>query len=287
MSEQRGAYALHIFLVAVCALGLSAPAGAMPAQGQNPQIVARSGALPQHGRLIIRSGLAWMDETSLLFASLSRELSQDLTAKGFDIVETSPSRLEKLPPGTEGVRNAKVPELPGGGGRRGQRAMSVPEAVTRMNAMHLAREGRLPRLTPAKAPSTARNEQETGILLMGVPLTKPELIRFALTQEAGYPALRGHADIPGRLPHELRETDPDNADYALVVKFAMLWPAAQQKEKNALVAGWHLLFLDCYDLTPARSGKDPRRVWNATVQRVVSDPDLYQTLPDMARAALL
>jgi hypothetical protein len=265
----------------------------MPAQNQNQQIVARNGTLPKYGRLIIRSGLAWMDETSQLFVLLTRELTQVLTAQGFDVIATSPSRLEKLPSGTEEMRNVKVPAAPGGGGRRGQRVMSVPEAITRMNAMHLAREGRLPRLSHANAASTARPTQavrsgeEAGVLVMGVPLTKPELIRFALTQEAGHPALRGHADIPGRLPHELWETDPDKADYALVVKFAMLWPSAQQKDKSAIVAGWHLLSLDCYDLAPARSGKDPRRVWNATVQRVVSDPNLPQTLPDMARAALL
>jgi hypothetical protein len=230
-----------------------------------------------------------MDENSPLFAFLNRKLSQYLTAKGFSITAASPpSRLEKLPPGTEEVRNAKVPELRGGGGRRGQHAMSVPEAVALMNAMHLSREGRLPRLSPAKPASpahstqAARHEQETG-----APLTKPELIRFALTQEAGHPALHGHADIPERLPHELWETDLDKADYVLVVKFAMIWPAAQQRGKNAIVAGWHLLFLDCYDLTPARNGKGPRRVWNATVQRVVSDPSMYLTLPDMAQAALL
>ena len=286
-------YALCIFGVAVCTLALSTPASAIPAQNQNPQIVSHSGTLPKHGRLIIRSGLAWMDETAPLFVFLIRALSQNLTAKGFNITATSPSKLEKLPLGTEEVRNAKVPELSGGGGRRGQRVLSVPEAVARMNAMHLSREGRLPRLSPAKVTSplpaahAARNEQETKGRLVGVPLTNPELIRFALTQEAGHPALRGHSDIPGRLPHELWETDSDKADYVLVVKFAMLWPAAQQKTKNAIVAGWHLLFLDCYDLTPASSGTVPRRVWHATVQRVVSDPNMYLTLPDMARAALL
>lgn len=317
---------LCLVLLPVCVVGAST-ASAAPAQSRSPQFVDREGALPSHGRVVIRSGLAWMNEASPLFALVSKELAEDLTARGVTVVQAPLSRMEELPPGTAEVRTAKVPELPGGGRGGRQRVMSVPEAAARMQAMHLSREGKLPRArfgnqtdvlkdfmgsatnaaggngTRKAAPdagsaqpaSTTRQTrpasavppgQETGIMLAGVPLTKPELIRFALSQEAGHPALRGHADIPGRLPRELHELDPDVADYDLVVKFAMLWPGARQKEQSALVAGWHLLLLDCYDLAPVRSGKKPRRIWQATVQRVVSEPNLLFTLPEMADAAV-
>jgi len=281
----KNAYALCIFWFAVSVPAPSMSAGALPAQNQDPQIVSHHGALPRQGRLIIRSGLAWMDETSPLFAFLAHNLSQALTEKGFSIIATSPSRRENLPLGTEEVRNAHMPALPGGGRGR-QRIMSMPEAIVRMHAMQLSREGRLPRLPAVKAPA-ALHPVQAAPDEKGLPLTKPELIRFALTQETGQPALHGQADIPGRLPHELWETDADKAEYALVVKFAMLWPAAEQKARSAIVAGWHLLLLDCYDLSTAKSGKNPRLVWNATVQRVVFSPNLSLTLQDMARAALL
>ncbi len=303
---RRVFFIVLVFLLLFPDASASSPA---PAGGQSfgalPQFVARNGALPAKGRVLIRSGLAWMNEDSPLFAYLERALAKDLADRGLAVVKVDPSRLEPLPPGTADVRNAPVPELPGGGrGGRGARVMSVSEAAARMQAMHLFREGKLPQARfgnhadvlgdlaegsakgAAKTPQAARKRAVPAGNEFFVGLTGPETIRFALSQEAGHPALRGQVDVPGRLPRELQETDPEKADYALVVKFAMLWPGARQRAQSAIVAGWHLLLLSCYDLAPAGEGKEPRRIWNAAAQRVVSDPNLSFTLPDMAKAAL-
>ena len=289
---------VHITALCLFALHLTASiAAAVPAKPgtplELPQLVHREGTLPQSGRMVIRSGLAWLNEESPLFSPLLQEAEKSAAARGLSLVPAAPSRMADLPPGTDAVRNAVVPEA-GGKGKR-QRVMSVPEATARMQAMHLARTGKLPQtrfgsnagiLGLPQAPGGESTAKQTVPNTQSLRLTQPELIRFALSQEEGLPALSGHVDIPGRLPQELREKDPNLADYAMTAKFAMLWPAARQKADRAIVAGWHMLTLDCYDLAPARQGKEPRKVWSSTVQRVVRNPDLTATLPDMMRAAL-
>ncbi|MDL2209660.1 hypothetical protein LJC26_02510 [Desulfovibrio sp. OttesenSCG-928-O18] len=264
------------------------------------QLVVRKGKLPETGRIVLRSGLAWTPESDELFETLSRSLDRELAEDGLVLVATEPSRLEPLPAGIESVRNVPVPRAKGGR----QRRMSLVEAASRMQAMQLAREGKLPQTrfgsgaaivngAKPKAGGTGSGAQAGRTKQSAFPpLSRQEMIRFALSQESGLPELRGQYSIPGRVPAEIRETDPAQADYALVVRYCQLLPAGsvpsgreQGSMAQGLATGWHLLELACYDLAPARNGKAPREIWSATVQRVVHSAPLRATLPGMARAA--
>lgn len=295
--------ALALVLTLHAAWAVAAP----PAAQNTPQLLVRSGALPSVGRIVIRSGLSWLDEESPAFAAMAHALGQGLSAHGLMVLQTPPSRLAPLPEGARELDAAPVPEVRAGRGRR-QRPMALADAVARMQAMNLAREGKLPQVkfqtgsailagVPVAGDKTASPMQRNsgGGMLLAVPrttllaLSPQETIRFALSQEKGTPSLRGQVSIPGRLPEELQLADPAIADYAVVASFAMLWPAAGGGDQNlgpAQAAGWHLLELACYDLAPARTEKAPLRIWKATVQRVARDADLSATLPDMAKAAV-
>lgn len=248
-------------------------------------LVSTSGVLPTEGRIVVRSGLAWLTEENALFSAVGLALAEGLTERGLTPVPVEPSEKAPPPKGTEAVRNAPLP--PNKGMR--QRIMSVNEAASRMRAMQLAREGKLPQ---ARLGGAGRNGQ--GKPRPQVPaLTHPELIRFAISQEQTLPALRGHIAIPGRVPEEIRMTDPAIAEYALTAEFAMLWPAAGSPDTpevsepgRGLALGWHLLELVCYDLAPAKQGNPPARCWSATIQRVAYSANLWSSLPDMASAAL-
>jgi hypothetical protein len=259
------------------------------------QMVAAQGRLPQSGRVVIRSGLAWMAEDDPLFAMVARALARELETRGLAVVATPPSAPAPLPEGTARLKDSPLPRSKGV--RR--RIMSVAEAVSRMKAMQLAREGRLPRsefttadIRPSARPSSRKATSGNS----GQPaLTHPEMIRFALSQLEGEPELPGRITVPGRMPDEVGSFDPASADYALVVRFAMLWPAsgipdseAPSESSSGLAMGWHLLEMDCYDLVPARARTGrPARIWSVAVQRVAFGAYLRGTLPRMARDAVL
>lgn len=258
--------------------------GVSPALAANPpveQLVAVTGALPGGGRVVIRSGLAWLVEDDPLFSAVARSLAEALIGRGLAVVETEPSAEAPLPQGSEAIRNALVPKHKG----KPRRVMSVAEAIARMKAMQLAREGRLPQAAFGGA------KKGSGTRLPS--LSHQELIRFALSQEEGEPELGGHVSVPGRLPAEILASDPAIADYAVTVRFAMLWPGSgipdepqTMNSNSGLAVGWHLLELVCYDLAPARQGKPPARLWSAVVQRVAFGMYLRGTLPRMARDAV-
>lgn len=250
------------------------------------QLVVTKGKLPETGRVVIRSELGWLREDAPLFASVARGVREELSERGLTVVSASPSESAPPPEGIESVRGVRVPEHKGGP----RRIMSVAEAISRMKAMQLAREGRLPQATFEGGAAGVRKSSGSSVLPL---LTPQEMIRFALSQEEGRPELRGHVTIPGRLPEELRSGDANVADYAVTVRFSMLWPASSVPDSSTvpntghgLAVGWHLLEMACYDLVPVREGRAPRRIWNATVQRVAFGTYLGGTLPRMARDAV-
>lgn len=268
-----------VLVVLACLQG-----GVSPSPAADPpveQLVAVTGELPSGGRVVIRSGLAWLVEDDPLFSAVARSLVEALIGRGMVVVETEPSLEAPLPKGAEAIRNAPVPKHKG----KPRRIMSVAEAVARMKAMQLAREGRLPQAAFGGA------EKGNGMRLPS--LSHQEQIRFALSQEEGEPELGGHVSVPGRLPDEVLASDPAIADYVLTVRFAMLWPGSgipdepqTMNSNSGLAVGWHLLELVCYDLAPARKGKPPARLWAAVVQRVAFGMYLRGTLPRMARDAV-
>lgn len=278
---------------ALLALMLWFGPGVFPAGAAAPeQLVAVKGELPRNGRIVIRSGLAWMSEDDPLFSLVAKSLAQELEERGLAVAAAEPSVPAVLPREAERMKIEPVPKSKGV--RR--RIMSVAEAVSRMKAMQLAREGRLPQSRFATgdtgAPGSARNVPPASD--PGTSLSRQEMARFALSQEDGDPELRGQITVPGRVPAEVRSHDPAVADYALVVRFAMLWPASgipdstgPSEAHSGLAVGWHLLEMDCYDLAPARNGKAALpRIQNAAVQRVAFGPYLRGTLPRMASDAV-
>ncbi|MDR3073165.1 MAG: hypothetical protein LBV01_00395, partial [Deltaproteobacteria bacterium] len=52
---------------------------------------------------------------------------------------------------------------------------------------------------------------------------------------------------------------------------------------RALVAGWHLLLLDAYDLLPVRDGGDPKRIWTAEIRLPDDGLSLDAALARMVR----
>ena len=268
---------LVIFLILQC-IQSGANAFAAPAE----QLVANTGMLPEKGRIAIRSGLAWLVEDTSIFAAAERALAEALLEQGLTVVDVLPSRLATFPANMDKIRNTPVPKRPG----RSPRVMSLAEAGTRMKAMQLAREGKLPRTRFGRDKGTG-----TGVLLSA--LTNAEMARFALSQEREKPELRGCITIPGRIPEEVRSSDLQNVDYIMLMRFAMLWPGAgipdeptTQNSDSGLAVGWHLLELVCYDLSPVRTGGELRQIWKAYVQRVAFGAYLRGTLPAMARAAV-
>ena len=216
---------------------------------------------------------------------VAEALGSALTGRGLKVVSVSSSVPEPLPKGTAAIKDAPIPKAKGGR----QRVMSIAEAISRMRAMQLAREGRLPqaRLGTGGGSTSAGS----GFTLEAAALSAPERTRFALSQLEGLPELRGQATIPDRVPDEIWEKDPAVADYAFVVRFVMLWPAAGRLEGvrpadtvSYLAIGWHLLQMECYDL--GRQKGKLASVWSATVQNVAFSSNLRWTLPRMARAAV-
>lgn len=55
---------------------------------------------------------------------------------------------------------------------------------------------------------------------------------------------------------------------------------------GASSVGWHFLLIDCFDLAPARGGKEPLQIWHAAVRAPGDAEDLAAALPKMARAAV-
>lgn len=250
------------------------------AAGNAEQLLVTKGTLPPSGRIVIRSGFNWLLEDDSLFVPVAREVGEELEERGLTVVETAPSLPAEPPRGIDAVRNKAVPENKGAP----RRIMSVAEAISRMKAMQLAREGRLPKAN-FKGGSAKVRQPRNGL----PPMTQQEMIRFAISQEDGLPELRGQVTIPGRLPEEVRTADPAVADYALTVRFAVLWPASgipdspgTPNSSSGLAVGWHLVEMECYALAPVREGKKPERVWSATVQRVAFGAYIRGTAPRMA-----
>lgn len=249
------------------------------------QLLVTEGLLPRSGRAVIRSGFGWLLEDDPLFVSVSHSLREELRERGVEVVPVPPSVPAPPPRGIESIRNAPVPEHRGAP----RRVMSVAEAIYRMRAMQLARERRLPASSFKGGSDKVSQPKEPGLPSM----THQELIRFALSQEEGQPELRGQVTIPGRLPGEAVSSDPAVADYVLVVRFSVLWPASGVPDASkappggaGLAVGWHLLEMACYDLAPARQGKPLARLWKATVQRVAFGSYIRGTIPRMTRDAV-
>ena len=198
--------------------------------------VRRIGTMPKQGRLVVRSALAWLNETSPTFLPLGRELSQLLTTKGFTVVSVKPSALDPMPhtplpsgnmPAITQSRRGGVRNLSQAKGT-GSLEGDAGEQAAQERAVGLAREGKLPQVSLR---SYATPKKDAGLPPSVLAIVPPdvELGLYALSQTQGAPRVR-FLTIPGRMPRELTG-DAGVAEFALVVRFAEVsaMPEASRK----------------------------------------------------------
>lgn len=180
-----------------------------------------SGTLPQSGTVAVRSGLAWMPENTPMFARFASSLTPMLTAHGLSPIRTAPSRSAPLPPGFDGAPAA---------------ASQADEGRRSRNEAARGNAGRV-HLSPYTIPEHDADLPPSVLAVRGVDLRG---ILFAGSQLSGLPQWRGAPPLPGYMPAEVRSTDPQHADYALLCRFAVLRPqrvaAAPVPERAATLA---------------------------------------------------
>ena len=203
---------------ALCLAGMAAFAvlflPVLAPAAQEDTHVERSGELPRQGRAIIRSGMAWLDESSPVFHRVSEALAKELTARGLTIVPVRPSALEPMPktplPNKQAAQDVPARRAP-------KPEQGASEGVASQKAADLGKTGQLPKLklrtygTPDKdadLPESVRN------------ITAPDVTRalYARSQQTGKPVVHSFS-VPGRVPKELTD-DAKIADYAFIVRLA-------------------------------------------------------------------
>ena len=185
---------------------------------ETPIHIESSGGLPSSGRVVIRSGLAWMNEDSALFRSMRASLVPLLQQRGLTVVEAPPSALSPMPgprdPGAVPTA-AELGASPRPAGHAGDQVAA--DAAARQTP---GKPLKLPAYTipsdDAKLPPS---------VLAVVPVDPMEIL-FARSQVDGMPLLRRGGRIPGRIPAEVLTVDPGLAEYTLVVRATMVRPQA-------------------------------------------------------------
>ena len=174
--------------------------------------VEQKGELPRQGRVVLRSGMAWLDESSTVFQKMAAAFGKELTARGLVVVAVKPSVLEPMPktplPNKHQERDVRKPrDVPQG----------APEAEAAQKAGELGKEGKLPKLK-LRGYTTPDSDRELPESVRSI--TSPDVARslYARSQQAGKPVVQSFA-VPGRMPGEL-ETDANVADYAIIIRFA-------------------------------------------------------------------
>lgn len=214
-------------ILAMAALAVSlSPLMAFAAQSSANTVVWRSGPLPETGRVVIRSGMAWLDETAPIFQRLAAVLKKELTAKGLIIVERPPSKLEAmpktpLPPSGGRIKTADTPTL-------SERNKAQSGSAAAQKANELGKAGKLPQL---KLEGYSAPKKDADLPATVLAVAPPDVARalFARSQQQGLPEVRSF-NIPGRIPEEVND-DATVADYTLVVRFAAVrgWSAAPER----------------------------------------------------------
>lgn len=201
-------------------LGLCLAAGTAllphPVSAADAADVRRTGSLPRQGKIVIRSGLAWMNETALAFQTMANGLGRELTSLGLIVVPyAKPSTLEAMPE-TPQQPNATV-SAKASPKTAAAKSPSVSGEAAQEKAASLSKEGKLPKL---KLRSYDTPQRDADLPQTVKDVRPPDVSRamYAKSQEMGHPVVH-HFAIPGRIPAEL-ETDASYADYALVVRFA-------------------------------------------------------------------
>ncbi len=207
-------------LLVMALIVLLFPLSACAASRKTPEIQTHEGgSFPAEGRVTIRSGLSWLNEAAPVFAPLGKELAAQLKAKGMIVVEV-PTTVSEPMPVTELPANADALSSPAP--RMAKGAAPASGASTRDRAAELAREGKLPQLK-LREYATPHKDADLPQSVRSIAPPDAQRALFALSQQKGVPIVRTLAVIPGRAPPELTH-DAAVADYALVVRFALMEP---------------------------------------------------------------
>ena len=200
-----------IFLVSLL------PALSACAAKEVPIHTERGGNLPASGRVVVRSGLAWMNEQSPLFRNMSASLAPLLRERGLTVVEAPPSTLSPMPGPRDSGPTASAPTG----------SAPKPDAAAGDQAAADAAAKSAPG-KPLKLPpySVADSDAKLPPSVMAVVPIDPMEILFARSQKDGMPLLRRGGRIPGRIPPEMLTADPSLAEYTLVVRLTMVRPQA-------------------------------------------------------------
>lgn len=181
--------------------------------------VEQTGELPRHGKVVLRSGMAWLDESANAFQKIATAFGRELTARGLTLLPVKPSALEPmpktpLPNRTKGRDLRKRPDI----------AAGTPEEEALRKAGELGKEGKLPQL---KLRRYNTPDSDTDLPESVRSITAPDVTRalYARSQQTGKPVVQSFA-IPGRMPAEL-QNDAQTADYAIIIRFAAVraWAA--------------------------------------------------------------
>lgn len=191
---------------------------------KNDTHAEQSGELPKQGRVVLRSGMAWLDETAPVFQKLSAAFAKELTGRGLTVVAVRPSALEPMPktpmPNKQAAGDAAKPKTPnpGSGPAEGEAAQKASE---------LGKTGKLPKL---KLRGYATPDKDADLSESVRAIAAPDVTRalYARSQQTGKPIVQTFS-IPGRLPKEI-EADANIADYAIIIRFAAVqaWAEAPQ-----------------------------------------------------------
>ena len=195
---------------------LLVPALSACAAKELPVHTQQGGALPSSGRVVIRSGLAWMNEQSPLFGSVKASLTPLLQQRGLTVVEAAPSTLRPMPGPRDTGAAADTPEL-------GAPARAHADAGDQASADAAAKQtpGKPLKLPPYTIPGS---DAKLPPSVLAVEPVDPIEILFARSQADGMPLLRRGGRIPGRIPPEMLTVDPALADYTLVVRVTLVSP---------------------------------------------------------------
>lgn len=235
--HRSGKTAILAGILALILIPAPSVLGAKP--GDVPTNVERNGRLPASGKIVLRSGLAGMNETSPLFRSLEQSLIPLLTEKGLTVVPCQPSALGQSPRDSASVRQEppssnqpRTAQGPSSGAGYG--AASEDEAKARAEKM--GAEGKLPKLK-LNAYTAPVNDTDLPDSITNIRSPDRTSVLFFLSQEQGMPLLNRGGPLPGRLPSEVTRTDPKNADYALVCRFALVSATSRSSlERGTLLA---------------------------------------------------
>lgn len=212
--------------VSICLLAAAALVfpGAVAAAKKVEIQTQQSGALPQKGRFVLRSGMQWLNETAPMFYKVSSELAKELTELGLTRVTVGASALDPMPntplPNKSKAQTSRPPTPAPDKG--------PAEEEASQKAADLGKSGKLPKL---KLRTYQTPDKDTDLPESVRLVASPDVTRalYAKSQQTGTPVVQNFA-IPGRIPKELAD-DAKVADYAFVIRFAAVrsWASAPEQ----------------------------------------------------------